>query len=242
MPAAAVAAGVSVIGGIASARSSRKEAKKARRLARDQLNFAKQRYSDFKSLYGDIEKQLVADAKKGVVADLGGVTSRAAADVAQQFENAEGERLRNAQRLGINPNSGRAESTARQLGLGKATASALNITKNRENERRSAEEKTWQRRESVGRMGIGLMNGAADDVTRGMGNIQSIHQQNSANQAAQAGQFFGAAGSIVGMGLGSGAFKLPGSGNTTTGSGVNIDTSGWKLEPDTPPLALGFDQ
>ena len=79
-------------------------------------------------MYGGLEQQLVNDANKGVVADLGGVTARAIGDTATQFKTNKAAQLRAQQRMGINPNSGRAESMARQSGIAQALGTAGNIT------------------------------------------------------------------------------------------------------------------
>lgn len=195
---AAVAIGGNLIGGVISSRSSKKTAKQALALQREQFEFQKQRYNEYKALYGNTEKMLVADAEKGVVADLNGVTNRAATDVASQFANAENARLRNMQRMGINPNSGRADALASQAGIAQSLAAAGSITANRETERRNAEQQTWNRRDSVTRLGAGLMSGAAggmDSANAGM--VNTLNNQ-SAAQAAQAGQMFGAAGTMLG--------------------------------------------
>ena len=61
--------------------------KRSNAIARETLNFNKQRYNDYKKMYGGLEQmQLVNDANKGVVADLGGVTARAIGDTATQFK------------------------------------------------------------------------------------------------------------------------------------------------------------
>jgi len=205
MTMAAVAVGGSVlsaVGGIMGSRSSKKLAKQALALQREQFEFNKKRYNDYKAMYGELEQGQVDAAKKGVIADLGGVTSRAVGDVATQFTNAEEAQRRQQQRLGINPNSGRADSMGRQMGLSKALAMAGNITTNREGERRNAEQQTWNRRDSVNRMGIAQMNGSFGDMNQSSNGMVSSLNQQSAQQAQQAASLYGAAGMIGGMYLG----------------------------------------
>ena len=72
------------------AQSRPKSPKEANAIARETLNFNKQRYNDYKTMYGGLEQQLVNDANKGVVADLGGVTARAIGDTATQFKKPRG--------------------------------------------------------------------------------------------------------------------------------------------------------
>lgn len=197
----AVIAGASVVGGLASSKSAKKASKEANAIARDTLNFAKQRYTDFKTNYGDLEQMVIDGAKKGVVADLSGVVSRATADVATQFTNAEEAQRREQQRLGINPNSGRADSMRRQTALSKALATAGNITINREAERRDAEEKTWNRRTAVNQLGINQMNMAANEVTNANNTLMNNYNNTAAQKTQQAGALFGMAGTVAGMGL-----------------------------------------
>lgn len=205
MTMAAVAIGGSVlsaVGGLSSSRSSRKSAKEALALQREQFEFNKKRYNDYKTMYGGLEQMQVDAAKKGVIADLGGVTARAVGDVATQFTNAEEAQRRSQQRMGINPNSGRADSMGRQMGLSKALAMAGNITTNREGERRNAEQQTWNRRDSVNRMGIAQMNGSFGDMNQSNNGMVSTLNNQAQQQAQQAASLYGAAGNIAGQYLG----------------------------------------
>lgn len=200
--AAVAVGGMSLLGGLSSSRSSKKAQKEANAIARETLNFNKQRYNDYKAMYGGLEQQLVNDAKKGVVADLGGVTSRAIGDVATQFANQNAAQLRAQQRLGINPNSGRAESMARQSGIAQALGTAGNITANREAERRNAEQQTWDRRAYVNNLGVSQMNMSANGVNSANNQLMNNYNNKAAQKAQEAGQFFGLAGGIAGQYLG----------------------------------------
>ncbi len=197
-PISATLAGASLIGGIAGSRSSKKLAKEQLALQREMFNFQRQRYLDYKEKYGGLEDQMVADAKKGVIADLQGVTNRAAADVATQFGNAEDARLRNMQRMGINPNSGRADAMASRNAVAKSLAAAGNITTGREAERRNAEQQTWNRRDSVTRLGANLMVGAVSGMDSANAGMANTLNNQSSQQASQAAQMFEAAGTVLG--------------------------------------------
>lgn len=234
--------GVSAVAGIAGSKSSKKIQKEANAIAREGLEFNKERYYSYKKLYGGLEKQLVADAKEGVKADLAGVTNRAAADVTQQFAGAEETRLRNDQRLGINPNSGRAEAGARRLGMGKAAAEAFSVTNGRETERRNADEKTWQRRATVTGLGISQMTGAASGVNAANNNLQQSYQNSANAQQAQANQLYGTAGQLAGMGLGMATSPVGTAGTPGATTPMNLNMDGMKLMDDTPPLTLSFGQ
>lgn len=200
-PLAVAAFGVSAI----SAISARSDAKKARKLQqqmialqREQLEFAKTRYNEAQALYGETRRKLVDSANEGVKADLQGVTDRASADVAQSFQKSQEETDRNLARMGINPNSGRAMAAKAGTGVAKAAAESGLINTSRRNEKRYADDTTWNRRTFVGQMGSSEINAAAGGVgsasnalSGAMGDMASGYQQ-SANSAFQtAGQFAG---------------------------------------------------
>ena len=203
----AILAGASLIGGIAGSRSSKKLAKEQLRLQREMFDFQKQWYDEHRARYGGLEDQMVADAKKGVIADLAGVTNRASTDVATQFANAEDERLRNMQRMGINPNSGRADAIASRNAIAKSLAAAGNITAGREAERRNADNQTWARRSAVTNLGVQQMNEAANGMESAQGRRADTYGQMAANSASQAGAMYGAAGSLIGSGAFDGIFS-----------------------------------
>ena len=203
----AIIAGASLISGIAGSRSSKKLAKEQLRLQREMFDFQKQRYDENKARYGGLEDQMVADAKKGVIADLAGVTNRASTDVATQFANAEDARLRNMQRMGINPNSGRADAMASRNSVAQSLAAAGNITAGREAERRNADNQTWARRSAVTNLGVQQMNGAANGMESAQGRMADTYGQMAANSASQAGAMYGAAGSLIGSGAFDGIFS-----------------------------------
>lgn len=184
---------VSAIGGLIGNNSAKKAQKEANRIARDTLNFNKQRYNDYNQQYGGLIDMVVSDAEKGVQADLGGVTSEANADTATAFDNAKQALDNQNQRLGINPNSGRAESSNRQLALNQAVATAGNVTNARNNERQFANDATWNRRYGVYQQGNAMLSGAAASVDNSMSNLSNsyansaVSQSNMANQAIAGG-------------------------------------------------------
>ena len=203
----AIMAGASLISGIAGSRSSKKLAKEQLRLQREMFRFQKQRYDDYKAKYGGLEDQMIADAKKGVIADLEGVTNRASTDVATQFANAEDARLRNMQRMGINPNSGRADAMAARNSIAQSLAAAGNITFGREAERRNADNQTWARRSDVTNLGVRQMNGAADAMSSAQGRIADTYGQMAANSSRQAEMLGDVAGYLIGNGAFDGIFS-----------------------------------
>jgi hypothetical protein len=196
--AGAVLGGASLVSGIFSSNKAAKAQKQAIALQRDTLDFNKQKYAENQALYGGINQQMVDDAKKGVTADLQGVSDRASNDVAVQYQNAQDANLRAEQRMGINPNSGRADSTMQKTALAQALAASGNITKARENERVNADNQTYARRSAVYQSGNQQLNNDSNAVNNASQNLASGYQNQSNQENANAGQAFGAA---VGLGL-----------------------------------------
>lgn len=192
---------VSAIGGLIGNNSAKKAQKEANRIARDTLNFNKQRYNDYNQQYGGLIDMVVSDAEKGVQADLGGVTSEANADTATAFDNAKQALDNQNQRLGINPNSGRAESSNRQLALNQAVATAGNVTNARNNERQFANDATWNRRYGVYQQGNAMLNGAAASVDNSMSNLSNSYADSAASQSNMANQAIAGGISSITQGL-----------------------------------------
>lgn len=238
--------GATVAIGAVSAISGRKDAKAARKLQQqqlalqaEQLAFAKQRYAKNEALYGETKRKLVDAANEGVTADLQGVTDRASADVSQAFEKSRGETDRNLARMGINPNSGRAMAVREGNGVAKAAAESGLINKSRRDEKRYAEDTTWNRRESVSRMGVQELQFDANTV----GNSSQNMAQGYGNAAAQAQQSanagYATAGQFAGMGLSKfmtpSTPTAPAGGTNFTGQMDQIDAAnGITYKPESP--------
>lgn len=214
---------VSAIGGLFGSKSAKKQQKQAIELQRQGLAFAKQQYADNQALYGGLNKDVVAQAQEGVKADLQGVSDRAAADVATQYSGIGAALQRNQARMGINPNSGRAESQMRSTALSQALASAGGITRARETERTSANEQTWNRKFGVYQTGLGQINNSTQAVTNANNNLANGYQ-NMANSTAQgAAGLMAAGGQLITSGL---ASKFGKPATTPTDTGMNNTTSG----------------
>lgn len=199
-----VAVGVgamSTIGGLFGSSSAKKAQKEANRIARDTLNFNKQRYNDYNQQYGGLIDMVVSEAEEGVDADLGRVTSEANADTATAFANARQALDNQNQRMGINPNSGRAESSERQFSLNQAVATAGNVTNSRNKERQFADDATWNRRYGVYQQGNAMLNGAAASVENSMSNLSNSYANSAANQSNMANQAIAGGISSITQGL-----------------------------------------
>lgn len=224
---------VSTIGGMFGSNKAAKAQREATRVEREKLEFNKQRYDDYNAQYGDLIDRVVADADKGVDPDLGRVTSEANADTATAFVNAKQALDNQNQRMGINPNSGRAESNDRQFALNQAVATAGNVTNARNKERQFADETTWNRRYGVYQQGNAMLNGAAASVENSMSNLSNSYANSAANQSNMANQAIAGGVSSITQGLlaNPNAIKSLWGGATTTVPVSNIDsvTKGMKV-------------
>lgn len=225
-----VAVGVgamSTIGGLFGSSSAKKAQKEANRINRDTLNFNKQRYNDYQEQYGGLIDMVVGDAQKGVQADLGRATSEAGADTATAFANVKQALDNQNQRMGINPNSGRAESSNRQTALSQAVATAGNVTNARNKERQFADETTWNRRYGVYQQGNAMLNGAAASMNQSMSSLADSYNTSATNQSNMANQAIAGGISTITQGLlaNPNAIKNLWGGQTTTQPISTIDTA-----------------
>lgn len=239
---------VSAIGGIFGSSSAKKAQKEANQIARDTLNFNKQRYDEYKSQYGGINDLVIAGAEKGVQADLGGVTSEASADTATSFANAQQALNNQNQRMGINPNSGRAESDNRQLAINQATATAGNVTNARNKERQYANDTTWNRRYGVYQQGNSLINGAASQVNGSMSDLSNSYSNSANAQNNMANQAIGGGISSITQGIlgnknAMNSIKGLWGGSTTTSpvSGIGAATKGLKVNGSDVGSGILYD-
>ncbi|WP_336939377.1 hypothetical protein [Acinetobacter modestus] len=193
-----VAAGVgaaTVVSGLVSGSKASKAQKQELALRREALEFEKQRYNQANSLYGDSIKGLVSLANQDVNPDLGGVTSRALADVTTQFGNSQEIINRNNARMGVNPNSGVMQSQMRRASLSEALAKAGVATAAREQERLNADNKHWNRLNTVATLGVNQINGTAAGVAQSTNSLANQYGSN-------ADYLNNAASSAIGSGLG----------------------------------------
>lgn len=203
-PLAVAAFGVSAL----SAIQGRSDAKKARKLQQEQLAlqreslaFSKQRYNEAQALYGETRQKLVDTANEGVKADLQGVTDRASADVAQSFQKSQEETDRNLARMGINPNSGRAMAARAGSGVAKAAAESGLINASRRDEKRYADDTTWNRRAFVGQMGSSEINASAGAVGNSFQSASNAYGNAASDMQQSANAGYQTAGQFAGMGL-----------------------------------------
>lgn len=185
-PAGAVIGGV---GGLLSGKEKDKQQEAADQangqslaLQQQQLASAKKREEDYDKYYKPIEDQFLASVKKGVQPDYEQITNDVIGDVNTQFEGSEAARLRQIQRMGVNPNSGRADALGRQLSLSRGLALAGGINKARRTESNRAEELTYARQNDAVQVGVNKLNNAQSSINSAATSLSQTY----ANQATQA--------------------------------------------------------
>lgn len=226
------ASALSAIGGRSDAKKARKLMKEQLALQRESLAFSKQRYNEAQALYGETRRKLVDAANEGVQADLQGVTDRASADVAQSFQKSQDEADRNLARYGINPNSSRAMAARQGMGVAKAAAEAGLINTSRRDEKRYADDTTWNRRAFVGQMGSNEINASAGAVGNSYQNVSNAYGDASSQMRQSANAAYQTAGQFAGMGLG-----MLGSASTPSGvtpkAGLTVDPNAYRTAGST---------
>lgn len=150
-------------------------------LQKEQMEIAKKRQEDYDKTYGPIEQGYLSLVTQGVKPDIEGVTTRAIGDVNTQFANSEAARLRQMQRTGVNPNSGRADSMGRQLSLSRGLALAGGINQSRQQEMDRAKDLTYARYSDANQVGINKLNNAQSNVN----SASTALSQTYANKATQ---------------------------------------------------------
>ena len=189
-PAGAVVGGVSGIMSGNEQDKAQKSADKANAasiaLQQQQLASAKKREEDYDEFYKPIEDNYLAAVRKGITPDYEQVTQDAIGDVETQFANSGAASLRSMQRLGINPNSGRADAIGRDLSLSKTLAKVGTINNARRQESNRAEDLTFARQQDALTLGVNKLN-SAQAASASASTALSQTYANKANQATADG-------------------------------------------------------
>jgi len=191
--AGAVAGGVSLIGGMMGSNDARSEGKKSRALMKEQLDFAKSQYADYKEMYGGIEASLIEEVGSYVPGEkLQQFMGEASTDVAMAYGKREGMRTRSLGRLGIDPSQERFQEDVDEVGRERALSEIGARTGAR---RKSEAEDDKQFARKLATLSTGKeIPGQSGAV---MGALQSgamMHQQSAAQYGEGAAAGFGAAG------------------------------------------------
>jgi|26BtaG_2_1085354.scaffolds.fasta_scaffold01577_3 hypothetical protein len=191
--------------GIISGNKNSKNEKKANdqsyQIQKEQLDFAKDRFEQADVTYTPIENSLVSMALDSNKPRYGEATSNAIGDINTQFAGAEDARKRNMQRMGVNPNSGRADSMDRQLSLSRAMALAGGINGARVQERDRADSVGWERLYNSMTLGANKMNGTQNSLTEAQNSMAATRDRQADYYAKKSQAGYGMAGQIAGMGL-----------------------------------------
>lgn len=147
-----------------------------------ELALKQQAQADYDKNYKPLELSYLSMVKDGVKPDIEGVTSRAIGDVNSQFEGSEAARLRQMQRTGVNPNSGRADALGRQLSLSRGLALAGTVNHSRQQEINRAKDLTFARTQDAAQLGINKLNGTPSNIH----SASTALSQTYANRANQA--------------------------------------------------------
>lgn len=188
--------------GLLAGNKKDKQAKKASDesigIQKDQLAFDQKRYEEANKMYSPIESSLLSRVMQDYKPNYQEVTTNAIGDVNTQFANTEDARIRAMQRMGVNPNSGRAESLARQFSLSKGAALAGAINTSRTTERNRADNVGWERLYNTMTLGANKMNGVTnslatskDALSRTYGNRADLYRDQASGMYQASGQLAG---------------------------------------------------
>lgn len=173
-----------------------------RRELQRQREFAMERWQHYLDTYGDLERIMVGEAETGVVADIEGVSSRAAADTAMAFDRQRDQQQREMMSFGLDPTSGRYQGMDRAMGLNEALAESHNVGSAREGERRWADQETFNRRMGLWGHGRGMGESAAQDVMGSHQALAGMHGNNAAQWSDMANNMFAQAGFLGAYNMG----------------------------------------
>ncbi len=179
-------------------------------LQREQLDFYKSIWADYKTTYGDLEASLVQDATRGLLATR--YADKAQGDTASAFGRSREMGQRRLSRYGLNPASGRRESIVHQSELDEAKTIAGNRTRARE----WVKDTNFNRKVSTVASARGLYMPLA---TGGMNSAYGGMASSMQGQADAYGQAAGALGEAGAMLIPRGTTNSP---TTTSGSGSGI--------------------
>lgn len=165
-------------------------------VAEDQLNFGKQQYGDWKSMFYPVAGELKSLAEREMHPDYAAIT----ADVGNAFDTSQGINMRNMQRMGVKPTDGAVTASNTAYGLGRATALAGGMN----TARQQAQQQQFGNLATVYGLGSGMMNAGNMTANQGFGNLQGAYN-NQANMfgrnAAMYGQAASAGAGMLGYGL-----------------------------------------
>lgn len=176
-----IGAGVSILGGMLGGGSDADKAASSQGDATaQQSRIAAEQWEQYKTLYQPLEQEFVEKSRQAIVPDIEGVTGRASADVTQSFDKTRESTNRTLGRYGITPDSGRFESSNRQLDIAQAAQEAGSVNRARTAEIQRADDVGYARMASAVSTGKGIPT----SVSSQLGSVSNQY----GNQAANYGQ------------------------------------------------------
>ena len=145
-------------------------------LGREQLDFGKHMYSDWKGRFDPMYASLLAEMDQDLTPNYGMI----AGDVSSAFQSARDQELRNMRRYGIKPTEGAYRNMNRQYGIDEAAAHVGARSQARESKRGLK----YSRMADVTNMLVGLQGQPANMINSGYSNAMTA-QGNMANMWGQ---------------------------------------------------------
>lgn len=198
-----------------------------------QMQQAKDYYDYQQTTFRPLEKGLVSDAEKFNTASYQEqMAGKAAADVQAAFAGAQGVSMRNAARMGINPNSGAfgAASNANALKLAAATAGAQTGA------RTQAEQTGWARRLDAAGLGRGL----AGASTAAYGGATAAGSAGGNTFMAPGNQYSQAFGQGAGYAMGGAQMGISGAGSILNAQTSVYNTAQSQADPFASIVGMGL--
>lgn len=165
-------------------------------LGREQLEFGREQYADWKDMFypamGDLRNMAYEEQRP----DFNAI----AADVGNAFDTSQGINRRTMQRFGVAPTDGAAAASETQYGLGRALATVGGF----QQARTQAKDQQWNRLASFTSLGQGQQASALNTMNQGFGALGNAFGNQASmygNQAQQYGRAAAAGAGMFGYGL-----------------------------------------
>lgn len=192
---------VSLVGGASSSGKQSSEAKKGRRLQREQLDFAKLQYQDYKDMYGGVEEGLIKEIESYTPGEkLQQFMGEATTDVAMAYGKREGMRTRQLGRLGVDPSQERFQEDVGEVGRERAL-SEIGARTSARRKSEAEDDKIFARKLAMLSTGKEIP-GQAGAVMGALQSGAAMHERTAAQYGRGAAAGYGAAGQWAAKGMG----------------------------------------
>lgn len=228
---------ITAVAGVAGAMSSSRNASRASRqqqqavdqqaaIAREQLNFGREQYADWREMFqpvlGDLRDMAYEDQRP----DYGAIS----ADVGMAFDASQGMNRRQMERYGVAPTDGANQASETEYGIGRALAKVGGFNQARQ----GAKDQKFNRLAQIGNLSAGQQAQATNTMQGGFGAMQGAYGNQANLYGAQANNYMQAAAAGAQM-AGYGLNQMQGMWGGQQGAPpVNYATPGG-YSPVTPP-------